>query len=199
VIQRANERALAAGATTERIFEMVERLRRKVGIPLVFLTYVNPIHAYGYDRFFERCQEAGIDGIVIPDLPFEEKEELLPFAKAHGVALISLIAPTSADRIAMIAREAEGFIYCVSSLGVTGVRNRLSTDINDMIGRVRAVSNLPVAVGFGISTPEQAARVGEIADGVIVGSAIVRIIEEHGEAAAGPLADYVRSMKKAIR
>ena len=199
VIQDANIRALKAGATTERVFEMVSRVRRRTQIPLVFLTYLNPVFHYGYEKFFARCQDVGIDGIIIPDLPFEEKGEVAPLAAACGVDVISMIAPTSSQRIERIAGEAAGFLYVVSSMGVTGVRKEITTDLEGMLGAVRKATDLPAAVGFGISTPEQAAKIAAAADGVIVGSAIVKIIEKHGEAAGPEIYEYVRSMKAAVK
>lgn len=161
VIQNANIRALKAGATTERVFEMVSRVRRRTQIPLVFLTYLNPVFHYGYEKFFARCQDVGIDGIIIPDLPFEEKGEVAPLAAACGVDVISMIAPTSSQRIERIAGEAAGFLYVVSSMGVTGVRKEITTDLEGMLGAVRKATDLPAAVGFGISTPEQAAKIDQ--------------------------------------
>lgn len=199
VIQEANERALAAGCTTDRLFDMVERVRRTVSVPLVFLTYINPIYTYGKQRFMERCRRAGIDGIIVPDLPFEEKQELAPDCEAYGIDLISLIAPTSKERICMIAKEAKGFIYCVSSLGVTGVRAQINTNIGEMVAHVREVCNVPVAVGFGIATPEQAAAMAAVSDGAIVGSAIVKLVAKYGRDSEQPVAEYVKQMKAAVR
>ncbi|MBQ2226526.1 MAG: tryptophan synthase subunit alpha, partial [Methanobrevibacter sp.] len=139
----------------------------------------------------------GIDGIISPDLPYEEKGEIAEIAKANDVDVISLIAPTSSERIQMIAGDASGFIYVVSSLGVTGMRSEIKTDLNAILEDIREVTDLPLAVGFGINTPEQAKNIGKIADGVIVGSAIVKIIEKYGEDATEPLKEYVSSMKKA--
>ena len=198
VIQRANARALEGGADIEKIFEMVERLRAKIQIPLVFLTYLNPVHFYGYDEFLERCGRTGVDGLIVPDLPYEERDELLPYCRKNDVELISLIAPTSEDRIGMIARDAGGFIYCVSSRGVTGVRDTIATDLAAMVAEVRQVTKVPVAVGFGIASPQQASESCALADGVIVGSAIVKIIEQYGKDAAAPLYEYVKSMKQAL-
>ena len=163
------------------------------------MTYLNPVFHYGHEAFFERCQDVGIDGIIIPDLPFEEKEEFLPVCRRYGVELISLIAPTSKDRIAMIAREADGFLYVVSSLGVTGARSEIKTDLASMMETVRQNTHIPAAIGFGISTPEQAKRMAELADGVIVGSAIVKLLEQHGNDAPGCIGAYVKTMKDAIR
>lgn len=199
VIQEANIRALKNGATPERIFEMVERVRTKTQVPIVFLTYLNPVFNYGYDKFFARCKKAGVDGIIIPDMPFEEKGELAEEAKKNGVDIISLIAPTSADRIQMIAKEAQGYVYVVSSLGVTGMRSEIKTDLKSIIDLVKQATDVPAAVGFGINTPEQAAEISKISDGVIVGSAIVKIIEKYGENAADEVYNYVKEMKDAIR
>ena len=199
VIQEANIQALKNGATPERIFEMVERVRTKTQVPIVFLTYLNPVFNYGYDKFFARCKKAGVDGIIIPDMPFEEKGELAEEAKKNGVDIISLIAPTSADRIQMIAKEAQGYVYVVSSLGVTGMRSEIKTDLKSIIDLVKQATDVPAAVGFGINTPEQAAEISKISDGVIVGSAIVKIIEKYGENAADEVYKYVKEMKDAIR
>ena len=197
VIQQANLRSLSAGTTTDRIFETVREIRREVSVPMVFMTYANVVFSYGAEKFLSACREIGMDGLILPDVPFEEKEEFAPLCRKYGLALISLIAPTSEDRIDMIAREAEGFLYVVSSLGVTGTRAEISTDIGALTARVRAVSDIPCAIGFGISTPEQAASMAAQADGVIVGSAIVKQIARYGREAAGPVGEYVRTMKKA--
>ena len=197
VIQDANVRALKHNTTTDDVFDIVRDVRAKTDIPLVFLTYINPVFFYGYERFFKRCSELGVDGIISPDLPYEEKGEIAEIARKNDVDVISLIAPTSKERIQKIAADASGFIYIVSSLGVTGMRSEIKTDLNSIIGDIRDVCDLPLAVGFGINTPEQSRDIAKIADGVIVGSAIVKIIEEHGENAAEPLKEYVSSMKKA--
>lgn len=198
VIQEADIRALASGTTTDKIFDMVAKVRPQVRIPLVFMTYLNPVFHYGYDRFFRRCQEAGIDGIIIPDLPFEEKGELDDIAAAHGVDLISMIAPTSEERIQKIAAEAKGFLYVVSSMGVTGVRSEITTDLGAILENIRKATDVPACVGFGINTPEQAAEIAGIADGVIVGSAIVRLAEQYGGHAAEHIGAYVRKMKESV-
>lgn len=198
VIQEANERALAAGATTDKVFAMVKRVRQQSEMPLVFLTYINPIFVYGIERFFKTCQESGINGVIIPDLPYEEKGEILGVAQSYGVDVITLIAPTSKDRIQTLAKDASGFIYLVSSLGVTGVRSEIKTDLNAIIADIRQVSATPIAVGFGISTPDQAQAIAETADGVIVGSAIVKIIAQHQNDAGKVLFDYVKSMKQSM-
>lgn len=198
VIQRANVRALNAGTTTDRLFEMLAEVRQLTQIPLVFLTYVNPIFIYGTEKFMEKCRQTGIDGVIVPDLPYEEKNELLACCKAYGVDLISLIAPTSDDRIQMIAREAMGYIYVVSSMGVTGVRSNITTDIGAIVSRIREVTDISVAVGFGIATPEQAEKMAALSDGAIVGSAIVKLVEQYGTAAAGPVQEYVARMAAAV-
>ena len=199
VIQGANLRALTGGATTDKVFDLVRELRTDVTIPMVFMTYANVVFSYGAERFTGTCADVGIDGIILPDLPYEEKEELQPLCTKYGVALISLIAPTSENRIAMIAREAEGFIYLVSSLGVTGTRSEITTDLAPIVKVIRENTDAPCAIGFGISTPEQAAKMAGIADGAIVGSAIIKIIERCGRDAAGAVGQYVKSMKDAIR
>lgn len=197
VIQDANVRALKQDTTTDDVFEMVRRVREVTDIPLVFLTYINPVFFYGYEEFFKKCGELGIDGIISPDLPYEEKGEIKDIALKNDVDVISLIAPTSSERIKMIANDATGFIYVVSSLGVTGMRSEIKTDLNAILSDIREVTDLPLAVGFGINTPQQAEDISKIADGVIVGSAIVKIIEEYGENASEALKEYVSSMKNA--
>ncbi|MEE0511288.1 MAG: tryptophan synthase subunit alpha [Peptococcaceae bacterium] len=198
VIQGANIRALDGGVTTDRIFDLVRDLRQDVSVPFVFMTYANVVFSYGAERFIRTCQDIGVDGLILPDLPFEEKEEFLAICHDHEVDLISMIAPTSKDRIAMIAREAEGFLYIVSSMGVTGTRRAITTDVGAIVEIVRQHTNLPCAIGFGISTPEQAQHMAQYADGVIVGSAIVKIVERYGRDAAPHVGDYVRDMKTAI-
>ncbi len=198
VIQGANIRALAGGVTTDKVFEMVARLRRDVKIPMVFMTYANVVFSYDAERFMARCCETGIGGIILPDLPFEEKEEFSAVAKQYGIDLISLIAPTSAQRIAMIAKEAEGFIYVVSSLGVTGMRSEISTNIADIVRVIRENTDVPCAVGFGISRPDQAKAMAAASDGAIVGSAVIRILEQYGRDAAPHVGEYVKEMKAAV-
>lgn len=198
VIQEADLRALASGTTTDKIFEMVKRVRSEIKCALAVMTYMNPIFVYGTDKFMQRCSECGISAVIVPDTPFEEKQELAPYCDKYGVELVSLIAPTSHDRIKMIAKEAQGFVYCVSSMGVTGVRSEITTDIGEMVRLVKSVSDTPCAVGFGISTPEQAKKMSESADGVIVGSAIVKIVAKYGKDCIKPVCDYVKSMKEAI-
>ncbi len=198
VIQEADERALSAGTTTDKIFNMVKRIRKIDHTPIAFMTYVNPIYTYGKERFMVKCKECGVDALIVPDVPFEERGELKPFCDQYGITFISMIAPTSKERIKMIATEADGFIYCVSSLGVTGVRNEISTKVGDMIKIVKEVKDIPCAIGFGISIPEQAAAMAAISDGVIVGSAIVKIVGQYGKACIPYVKEYVRSMKGAI-
>ncbi len=197
-IQKADERSLSAGTTLDKIFEMVVNVRKETQIPLAFMTYMNPVFAYGTDKFIKKCNECSIDAIIIPDLPFEEKREVLEYCNNQDIDLISIIAPTSKERIKMIASEATGFLYCISSLGVTGVRRHITADINTMISSVREVSDIPCAVGFGISTPEQAKIITKCSDGVIIGSAIVQIIEEYGKDCIKPVCDYIQKIKIAI-
>ena len=199
VIQGANLRALTGGVTTDRVFDLVKDLRRDVTVPMVFMTYANVVYSYGTERFAQMCADRGIDGIILPDVPFEEKGDFAPACQKYGIDLISLIAPTSSNRIAMIAKEAAGFIYIVSSLGVTGVRSEITTDIASIVKIVRENTDVPCAVGFGISTPEQAAKMAGCSDGAIVGSAIIRLLEKYGKDSAGPVEEYVRSMKEAVR
>ena len=198
VIQEADERALAAGCTTDKLMDMVESLKGQLRVPVVFMTYMNPIFVYGTERFMKRAAECGICGVIVPDVPYEEKKDLAGAGKKYGVELVSLIAPTSHERIQMIAKEAEGFLYCVSSLGVTGVRKEITTNIGEMIGKVREVTDIPCAVGFGISIPEQAKEMAAFSDGAIVGSAIVRIVAEHGADCVPYVKEYVQKMKAAV-
>lgn len=198
VIQAANLRALQGGVTTDKIFDLVRDLRGDVKVPMVFMTYSNVVFSYGADKFISTCADVGIDGLILPDLPFEEKGEFLPYCRKYGVDLISLIAPTSENRIAMIAREAEGFVYIVSSLGVTGVRSEIKTDLTSIVAAVRANTKIPCAVGFGISTPAQAKQMASLSDGAIVGSAIIKLLAKHGDAAPKFVGEYVREMKSAL-
>lgn len=198
VIQDANIRSLKNGMTTDGAFDIVRRVREKSQIPLAFMTYANPVFHYGYERFFDKCKELGVDAIIIPDLPFEEKQEMEEPANARDVALISMIAPTSESRIQEIASEAKGFIYVVSSMGVTGVRSEIKTDLGAIVESIRKVTDVPCAIGFGISTPEQAKAMAAVSDGAIVGSAIVKIIAQYGDKAAPEIYKYVKSMKGAV-
>ena len=199
VIQEADVRALKAGTTTDKLFDLVARVRKKTDVPLVFMTYINPVYTYGTERFMEKCAEVGIDGVIIPDVPFEERNEVKGACEAAGIELISMIAPTSNERIHMIAKDAVGFLYCVSSLGVTGVRQNITTDIGAMIEQVKQVSDIPCAIGFGISTPEQAEKMAQKAEGVIVGSAIVKIVAKYGKDCEEPVCAYIREMKSATQ
>lgn len=199
VIQGANMRALSGGVTTDKIFTMVEKIRKNSQIPMVFMTYANVVFSYGTKRFVKKAAEIGMDGLILPDVPFEEKEEFDVVCKAYGLDLISLIAPTSHERVARIAKEAEGFVYCVSSLGVTGMRNQITTDIGAMVQLVKKEKEIPCAVGFGISNPEQATKMAEQSDGVIVGSAIVKLCETYGAACVPYVKAYVKEMKDAVR
>lgn len=198
VIQGANIRALSGGVTTDKVFSLVKELRTDITVPMVFMTYANVVFSYGAEKFISTCRDIGINGLILPDLPFEEKDEFLPICKKYGVALISLIAPTSENRIAMIAKEAEGFIYLVSSLGVTGMRTEINTDLKSIVDVIRQNTAVPCAIGFGISTPEQAKKMADISDGAIVGSAIIRIIEQYGKDAPQYVGEYVKKMKEAI-
>ena len=199
VIQGANIRALKGGVKTDKVFGLVRELRTDVTVPMVFMTYANVVFSYGAEKFISTCAEIGIDGLILPDIPFEEKEEFLPLCKKYGVDLISLIAPTSENRIGMIAKEADGFIYLVSSLGVTGERSEIKTDLSSIVKLIRDNTNVPCAIGFGISTPEQAKSMADISDGAIVGSAIVKLLEQHGTAAPKYIGEYVKKMKDAIK
>ena len=199
VIQAANIRALSGGVTTDKVFEMVEKIRKKTSVPMVFMTYANVVFSYGTERFIATAAETGMDGLILPDVPYEEKGEFAPVCRKYGLDFISLIAPTSEGRIAMIAREAEGFLYCVSSLGVTGVRGEITTDVGRMVRLAKEANpDLPCAVGFGVSTPDQAAALAHTADGVIVGSAIVTLAQQYGREAVPHIRDYVADMKAAL-
>ena len=198
VIQEADIRALSSGMTTDKVFDLVKELRKETDIPIVFMSYINPIFHYGADKFFKKAAEAGADGAIVPDMPYEEKGELLETAEKYGLDIISMIAPTSDQRIKMIAEEAKGFIYVVSSLGVTGVRSEINTDIGSMVKVIKENTDVPAAIGFGISTPEQAKKMAGAADGVIVGSAMVKIVAAEGKNAPEKLFEYVKSMKEAI-
>lgn len=199
VIQEANLRALTAGTTTDKIFDLVRSLRKDITIPLVFMTYANVVYSYGTDKFISTCAEIGINGLILPDVPLEERGDFTPACEKYGVDLVPLIAPTSKNRIAEIAQAAQGFIYVVSSLGVTGVRSEITTDIASIVKLIRENSTLPCAVGFGISKPEQAQKMASQSDGAIVGSAIVKIIAKYGADAVEPVREYVKEMKDALR
>ncbi len=199
VIQEANIRALRGGVNTKKIFDLVRKLRKDITVPIVFMTYANVVFSYGAESFISVCHDIGIDGLVIPDIPYEEKEEFLPICRKFGVDLISFIAPTSENRIAKIAKEAEGFLYVVSSLGVTGTRSEITTDLASIMKIIRENTNIPCAIGFGISTPEQAKEMSELSDGAIVGSAIIKLLEKYGKDAPSYVGEYIKKMKAAIR
>lgn len=199
VIQGANLRALSGGVTTDKVFDLVRELRKDVTIPMVFMTYANVVFSYGAEKFISTCNEIGIDGLILPDLPFEEKDEFQPLCDKYGVDLISLIAPTSHERISMIAKQAQGFIYVVSSLGVTGTRSEITTDLGAIVEVIRKNTDVPCAIGFGISNPEQAKKMASLSDGAIVGSAIIKILEKHGVDSAEPVGEFVKAMKDAVR
>lgn len=198
VIQAADIRALSNGTTADKIFNMVVRIRKTCNVPIAFMTYANPIYTYGTDKFMRNCQKVGVDAIIVPDVPYEENDELMPFCSKYDISLISMVSPTSNNRIRMITSQAQGFIYCVSSMGVTGVRQEIGNDVREMIKLVKEEKNIPCAIGFGISTPEQASKMAELSDGVIVGSAIVKIIEQYGERCIPHVVEYVHKMKLAI-
>ena len=199
VIQGANIRALAGGVTTDKIFDMVKKLREDLSIPMVFMTYANVVFSYGAEKFICTCHDIGIDGLILPDLPYEEKDEFLPICEKYDVDLISLIAPTSDKRIGVISKDAKGFIYIVSSLGVTGTRSEITTDLGSVVSVIRQNTDVPCAVGFGISTPEQASKMASLSDGAIVGSAIIKIIEKYGKDSPKHVGEYIKSMKDALR
>ncbi len=199
VIQGANLRALANSITTDDIFGFVKEIRKDVAIPMVFMTYANVVFSYGAERFIKTCAEIGIDGLILPDIPFEEKDEFEPICIKYGIDLISLIAPTSQNRIAKIAKEAKGFVYIVSSLGVTGTRSEINTDLASIVKVVRENTDVPCAIGFGISNPEQAKKMAGISDGAIVGSAIIKILEKYGKDSPKYVGEFVKSMKDALR
>ena len=197
VIMEADNRALAGGTTTDDVFALTKKLRETIDIPMVYMTYANVVFSYGTEKFMQKAADAGIDGLILPDVPYEEKEDFDPHATKYGLDLVSMIAPTSENRIAMIAKEAKGFVYMVSSLGVTGTRASITTDIGAMTKLVKANTDIPCAVGFGISTPEQARDMAALSDGAIVGSAIIKLLAKYGKDAAGPVKEYVKSMADA--
>ncbi len=199
VIQRADKRALDAGTTTDKIFALVAELRKETQVPLVFLTYANPVYTYGAEKFFTRCEETGVDGVIIPDIPYEEREEMRPYSEPHKIALIPLIAPTSKDRVQKIAAVGEGYIYVVSSMGVTGVRGEITTNVANIVKEIRRVTDVPTAVGFGIATPEQAYAMAKVSDGAIVGSAIVKLVEQYGKESPKYVYEYCKEMVAAVK
>ena len=198
VIEAADERALSGGFNADALFDRIPRMRERTDIPLVFMSYLNPVFTYGKERFLRRMADCGTDGLIIPDMPYEERDELAPLCQQHGVTLIPLIAPTSRERILRIAAAAEGFVYCVSSLGVTGMRESLGESVGGMVRMVKSAKDIPCAVGFGISTPEQAREMAAAADGVIVGSAIVDLVGRYGKDCVGPVAEFASGLRAAI-
>lgn len=198
VVQQADERALKAQTTIDKLFDMVKRVRKKVDVPLVFMTYMNPVYAYGTKRFTENCAECGIDGVIIPDVPFEERDEVQDACEEQGIVLISMIAPASKKRIGMIAKEAKGFLYCVSSHGIAHVRNDITANMKEIVAQVKEVSDIPCAIGSDISTPEQAKEIAAVADGAIVGTAIVELIAQYGKNCIRPVCAYIKEMKAAV-
>lgn len=198
IIQAASERSLKKGTTLVGIFEMVERLRKKTDIPLLLMMYLNTIYRFGTERFFKLCHEHGIDGVIVPDLPYEEKDEIQESADRYNIHNISLVTPASEDRIQMIAHQATGFLYCVSSNGVTGVRSEYSTDFDAFFAPINKYSKVPCAIGFGISGPESAKKMSKYCDGVIVGSAIVRIVEQFGKESPEKIGEFVKSLRNSF-
>lgn len=198
VIQRASKRSLNAGTTLVDIFGMVKRLRSQTEEPLLLMLYLNSIFRFGKDRFFGLCADCGVDGVIVPDMPYEERDEILAEAEKNGVLVISMVAPTSNERISMITAGAKGFLYCVSSTGVTGMRTGFETDFGKFFGTIKGCTDIPCAVGFGISNPEQARLAARYCDGVIVGSAVVTLVEEYGQNAVPYVSEFVRSLKEAV-
>jgi tryptophan synthase alpha chain len=202
-IQRASQGALQAGVSLDDCLDVAAAARAQTGVPLLFMSYYNPIHSYGIERFAAACVEAGIDGMIVPDLPPEEAGDLLAACASRDIDLIFLVAPTTTeDRLKRIAEIANGFIYCVSLTGVTGARNRIGEGVEALVARVRRYTSLPVVVGFGISTPEHVATVSRIADGAVVGSALINRIEALGDNDAEVIdgvARYISELKAATR
>jgi tryptophan synthase alpha chain len=196
VIQTAMERALKNKIDADDIFDMVESVKKEISVPLVFMTYLNPVFSYGYEKFFDKCNQTGISAIIVPDMPFEEQGEIKDIANKRDIAVITLIAPTSEERISMLSKSAQGFIYLVSSLGVTGTRDKITTDIGSIVSQIKKETNIPIGVGFGISTAQQAKEIIKYADGAIIGSAIVKIISENNENTADKLKNFILSIKK---
>ena len=198
VIQNADKRSIDAGTTLMGIFEMVKRLRKETDMPLLLMMYLNSIYRFGCERFFSLCNECGIDGVIVPDMPYEERDEIEEYCEKYNVHSISLVAPTSKDRIEKIVKEAKGFIYCVSSTGVTGMRDKFSTDFEEFFGQIKKYASVPCAVGFGISTAEQAKEIKKYCDGIIVGSAVVNILAQEDENRYARLSDFVCSLRRAL-
>jgi len=199
-IQQASQRALAAGTTPAAVLALAQSLRCETPIPLILMTYYNPVYRYGPAAFVAAAAAAGIDGLIVPDLPVEEASVLRTACDAHNLALIPLVAPTSTPaRITAIASQARGFIYCVTVTGVTGARNRIETDLAPVVACIRRCSSLPVALGFGIAGPEAARSLGPLADALVVGSALVNLVANHqGTALFREVKKFCRSIKQAL-
>ena len=195
VIMEADVKALENHVHLPQVMELVKTLRTKTQIPIVLLTYYNPVFNYPSARFFEEAKEIGIDGVIIPDLPYEEQAEIRPLADANGVDIIQMVAPTSEERIRESLKDATGFVYVVSSMGVTGMRGDIQTDLREIIRIARETTDPPLAIGFGIHTREQAGRMARLADGVITGSGVVDIINKNGSEASEKLTAYIRGLK----
>lgn len=198
-IQRSSLRSLSGGTNLSKIFAAVKNIRAKTDKPLLLMMYINTIFVYGTEKFFSECREYGIDGVIVPDMPFEERDEVIGYAEKYGIHNINLVSPTSRDRIKKIAENSKGFLYCVSSTGVTGTRSEFTTDFDSFFGDVKKYAICPCAVGFGISTPEQAKKMSGYCDGAIVGSAIVKLIEAKGRDSVNGVGEFVRSLKNAIK
>lgn len=197
-VQEADLRALAAKTTTDSIFDMLEKLRKESDIPVVLLTYMNPIYVYGTKRFMERCAQVGIDGVMVPDVPYEEKGELEQECKENGVALISMISLTTKDRIGMIAKEASGYIYCISSIGELTDVEHVKQEITDMTCRVNEVNDIPVVVGFDGGNVENAIEIAKVSAGLVLENAVVSLVGDYGMDAAIYVADLIKQIKQAI-
>lgn len=197
-IQSSSLRSLKNGTNLDDIFTMVDHIRQKTDKPLILMMYLNTIYVYGTEKFFALCEEKGIDGVIVPDMPYEERDEILPYAKKYGVHNINLVSPASHDRIKEIAADSEGFLYCVSSNGVTGVRSDFKTDFDTFFDLIKENASCPYCVGFGISSPEQAKKMSSYCDGVIVGSAIVKIMEEKGRDCVKAVGEFSKSLKLAM-
>lgn len=199
VIQKASEEALKSGVSTDSIFDMVTRIRCKCNVPLAFMTYANVIFSYGSKDFMRQASILGVRALLLPDVPFEEKKEFEVVCKEFDINLISFVAPTSARRLNSIIQEAKGFVYCVSSYGVTGIRDEISSDVKYMVDSIKCIRDIPVVVGFGISTPQQAKTISRYADGVVVGSAIVKLCAKYGNDAPRYIGMYAKEMKQAMQ
>lgn len=200
VIEAANKRAMKNSIRVKDVMETVKKIRQRVNEPILYLLYYNCILQYGPDRFFKDCEEAGVDGLIVPDLPFEEREELQGTTDKYPVDLITMVAPTSGERIEKLAKNARGFLYCVSSLGVTGIRSGFNTNFAELFSDIDKYSDIPKAIGFGISTPEHIRELKGYCDGLIVGSAVVRKIEESSgeKETVEKVGEFVQNLRKAL-